>query len=204
MSKRKKKTNTEFRKETIPNITNQRIFAAITDWILGGIICSLPAVLFFCMISKSNQYLTSFYNFQAIGVSKLTTVIILIISILLTFGYYVVIPLKIYPGQTLGKHFFHLKIVHLNGTPLTFKDYFLREVIILNLIEGSATYTSNYFRVLITTLSNINVDGYFSIFWNIATLASIFLLFWKPRHLAIHDYLTHSTVVSVGKELQNA
>jgi uncharacterized RDD family membrane protein YckC len=177
------------------NISINRTLALAFDWVLGGIICSLPEVLVFCMNSNNDQYLTNFYNLLTIGCSKDNIIFLLIISIILTFGYYVVIPWKIFPGQTLGKHLMHLKIVYLNGKKLRLKDYIIREFLILNLIEGCATYTSNYFRVLITICSGINVDNYFGIIWNILTFISILMLLINSRHLCIHDYLTCSTVI---------
>ncbi|MBP2058219.1 putative RDD family membrane protein YckC [Lactobacillus colini] len=177
--------------------SSKRIVAAVIDWFTAGIICSLPLVLAFAFFNKKAVALVSFYQIESSGIGKAAVIVLLMISLVLTFVYYVIIPYRVFPGQTLGKHIMNLKIVHLNGSSLNLKYYFIRNFLILNLIEGAATFTSNYFRVLTSTISRNYIDNYVAFFWNILTLLSIVLVFMTSKHLSIHDYISKSTVVSL-------
>lgn len=109
------------------DISNKRVFASIIDWVLSGVICGIPGVIVFCILTQGTKALTNLYSLKSMGLNKWGFLTILILSILLTFIYYVFIPLRVYPGQTLGKHICHLKIVHLDGKKLSLNDYILRE-----------------------------------------------------------------------------
>lgn len=174
-----------------------RVYASVIDWLVGGIVSGLPGVLAYAIMTGTSKPLKNLYAFEAAGYSSLTTMIIAMVCLLFGIAYYVLVPWLIFPGQTLGKHWMHLQIVHPDGSPMRLRDYLVRQVIGLIILEGAATATATYLRVMITTGTRFYVDGYFSVFWNVVTLISMGLVFGTKKHLAIHDYLAHTAVVDV-------
>ncbi|WP_407892713.1 RDD family protein [Lacticaseibacillus sp. N501-2] len=176
-----------------------RVYASVIDWLVGGIVSGLPGVVAYAIMTGTSKPLKNLYAFEAAGFSAGTTMIIAILCLLFGLAYYVVVPWVIFPGQTLGKHWLHLQIVHPDGAPMRLRDYLIRQVVGLILLEGVATATATYVRVMITTATRFYVDGYFSVFWNVVTLISMVLVFGTKKHLAIHDYLAHTAVVKLPK-----
>lgn len=184
--------------------SSKRILATMIDWLIGGIICNLPAVLAYAYLDKKSS-LTNLYQLEAIGYSRSDILLILFLCIILTFFYFVIIPWKFFPGQTIGKRIMKLKILKQDGKRLTFIDYVTREFVFLNLIEGSAVSTSNFFRVFLTTTTKIYLDDILNIIWFIMTFISATLLFVRNDHLCLHDRFTKSIVVrTTKKDIKNA
>ncbi|WP_125702245.1 RDD family protein [Lacticaseibacillus daqingensis] len=173
-----------------------RVYATGIDWLVGGVVSGLPGVVAYAVLTGTDKPMKTLYAFREAGFSAGTTMLIAALCLLFGLGYYVIVPWLVFPGQTLGKRFMHLRMVKQDGQPMHLQDYLLRQVVGLVLIEGAATATATYVRVMITAGSGFYVDGYFSIFWNIVTLFSMFLVFGTKRHLALHDYLAKTQVVA--------
>jgi uncharacterized RDD family membrane protein YckC len=179
----------------VPEVGKNRALAALVDWIVGGIFSGLPAVTAYALLSGSGEPLKDLYVFEAMGYSTWTTLLIAALCLVFAFFYYVIVPWKLYPGQTLGKRWLHLKIVNLDGTPLSLSDLVVRNFIILFFVEGTAVAASNYLRVILTTITRVYLDSYIGIAWSVLTIISMALLFGTKKHLALHDLLCHTTVI---------
>lgn len=191
-----KKFETKSQDTIETNVDSKRILSNVIDWFLGGIISGLPGVVCFAWLTGSGELLTSMYQFESAGFSRYITLIVSLSCLLFGFCYYVIVPWKVWPGQTVGKRLAHLKIIRYDQKSITFGTYFIRQFIILMFVEGAGTATSTYIKILLTTSLRFYVDGYLAAIWNVMTLVSIGLLFWSRRHLAIHDYVCKTTVVS--------
>lgn len=183
----------EHRRIPVANMT--RVYAATFDWLIGGIVSGFPGVILYSTLTDSNRPLKNLYMFEASGFNSSFTIFVACLCLLFGFGYYVFIPWRVFPGQTLGKRVFHLKIIKQNDQQMVFNDYVLRQFVFLIGIEGIATATSTYLRVIVTTAVRFYVDPYFNIFWSIMTLISMFLVFGTHRHLALHDHAVKTMVV---------
>lgn len=106
-----KKKNVNSKKiEITPNYDKKRIFAVVIDWLLGGTLSGLPAVITFAQLTGSSKPVKDLYIFEALGYGKVWTIGVAISCLLIGFIYYVIIPWKVWPGQTLGKKLTNLKI----------------------------------------------------------------------------------------------
>lgn len=175
---------------------SKRVISFGIDWILGGTFAGIPAVLAYAALTESNKPLTSMYQFEALGISKEIVIELLTICVLFGFFYYVIIPWKIFPGQTIGKRIAHLKIVSQTSKKMTFNRYFIRQFIFMILIEGIATPVSMYLKVIVSTSTRYYFDSYIGILWNIITIISFLMLFWGNKHLSLHDHVAQTMVIS--------
>lgn len=180
----------------VPELGNRRIISFGIDWILGGVFAGIPAVTSYAILTGKSSPLTSMYQFEAAEVDRLTTVAILFLCLLFGFFYYVIVPWKLMPGQTVGKKLMHLRIVSSDAENISFKRYFVRQFIFLIGIEGIATPVSTYLRVIITTITRTYVDSYIGIIWDLITIGSVFMMFWGSKHLSLHDRMTKTTVIA--------
>ena len=125
-----------------PNYGNTRVISGILDWLLGGGVSGLPAIIAWTMIFGKSKPLTNLYMFEVSGFGRMTTIWVDLLCLLFGVFYYVIVPWYIWPGQTLGKRMMHLKIVRLNSKPLTFNLLVIREFIFLIFVEGIASTMS--------------------------------------------------------------
>lgn len=180
------------------NIASKRLMAWGLDWVLGGILSSIPAVVAYSLVTKRGTLFTSLYDFKAMGSSTTFVTLIGLICLVIGILYYMIVPWKIYPGQTLGKKIVHIKIEKVNGQKMTFSDYFIRQVIFLFFIEGSVTILSRYIVQLMTLSSNFYIDSYLAIFWFALTTFSAMLALGTASNLSIHDRVM-KTVITVSQ-----
>lgn len=48
-----------------------RVFAYVLDWVIGGILCGLPAVAIYSMVTKRDDMFSDLYVFAALGFPKM-------------------------------------------------------------------------------------------------------------------------------------
>lgn len=44
-----------------------RVFAYVLDWVIGGVLCGLPAVAIYSMVTKRDDMFSDLYVFAALG-----------------------------------------------------------------------------------------------------------------------------------------
>lgn len=180
-----------------PNTINMmnRIYAYIIDWIIGGILSSFPGVFLYAAITKQTDMYTDIYVFKALGYSSMWSYLACFLGIVGFLFYYVWIPYKMYPGQTLGKKLMKLKIITVDGKQLTFQQLLIRQFVGLCLIEGSATIMTRYIRQMITLATSFYFDGPLLVVGFVITVVSISLALFTPSKRSVHDYLSCTLVV---------
>ncbi|GAB2027607.1 RDD family protein [Lactovum odontotermitis] len=173
-----------------------RAFAWILDWIVGSILISLPAIIVFAIVDGKGTVFSNLYVFEAMGESSWYAILVGLACLLSGFVYYVIVPWKILPGQTLAKKWLHLKIIKIDGGQPQLKDYLLRQFVFLFLIEGIATGAGSYILPIITTISRYYIDSYVMIVWTILTITTIMFVLVNKKHRALHDFAAKTIVIS--------
>ncbi len=108
----------------ITSATN-RLIAALFDFFIVvaiSLIALIPAIIsFLSYINDPEQVM----NTAALFISSFTSGALIVVVLVL---YLIVLPVFI-GGQTLGKRFFHIRIVKTNGKQLDFRAMFTREMV---------------------------------------------------------------------------
>lgn len=177
-----------------------RFIAYVIDWALGGIIAGFPAVLIFAAVTKSSDMFSDLYVFPALGFPVYWSYIAGLLCILVAIIYYVYIPYKKYPGQTLGKKWMKIKIMRLDGEDLDLKTLIIRQVFGLILIEGVAVVVANYLRQMLTLATGVYVEYYLLAIGSVITVISCIFVFNTPSARAIHDYMAKTRVALETEE----
>lgn len=129
--------------------TLKRLGAYIVDWVVGGIFTGLPAVLLYSGLTKKQDMFGGLYVFESLGYARGWAFLAGALCILFALFYFVYVPWRIWPGQTLGKHIAGYRIEKTDGTAVDLLTLLKRQVIGGFLLEGAAFVASNYIRQLV-------------------------------------------------------
>lgn len=155
-------------KKDIPNDIGwiRRILSYAFDWYIGGMIASLPVIVIYMMLHQDATYIP-----QNLSIFHAPYNIIAgSLSFIVASGYYVLVPMFVFKGQTLGKKIFHLKIIANNYDEVTNKQLFIRQFIMILLVEGSVFTSSNMLHQLLQVVTGLNIPKYYAYFGIFMTL----------------------------------
>lgn len=174
---------------------NKRFGAYVIDWALGGIFLGLPAVFTYGAITGKSDMFSDLYVFPSLGYGTFWSYFAGILSILFALFYYVYIPWKIYPGQTIGKKWLKLKIVNLDGSNVSLKGLLMRYVVGMFIFESGSIVVCGYIRQMITLMTGVYVETIWQWIGTILFILSSMLAAGTKSHRAFHDYIGKTKVV---------
>lgn len=178
------------------NVNNfSRIVAYIIDWYVATMVSSIPIVI-----------ITSIVNHTTVITQELNKlplmwgVITGILAIIFYLGYYFVLELKVYKGQTFGKRIMKLKVVKDDGNDVDFKSILLREGLGVMIIEGYLANSSSYLRQIIQLFTDVNIMDISVYLFGIISAISILMGVASPSRKMIHDHIAKTYIISTKEE----
>lgn len=178
----------------------RRFSAYLIDWFVGTFFAAFPVVML---------------NGIALNMSDMTDDLLVIpspynyiggaLAIAFSFIYFVIIPLKVWKGETVGKHMMNLKIVKTSGGEVDLKALVLRQMVGMVLVEGVLFTSSNYLReMLALATGEIKVMQYLYYVGIGVTIISIILVIFTYKNQAIHDRIGKTKVImNINKAVPN-
>lgn len=179
----------------LPAPPASRMYAYIIDWALGGVISGFPGVFLYAAITRRSDMFTDLYTFEALGYPWAVGMLAGLLCVIAALIYFVYIPVKVWPGQTVGKRVSHVRVVRMNGEPVGFGRMFVRIALIGFLLEGSGFVVSRYIREMAVLTTRIDVNYYWEIAAVVITLVSGLLAMFHPSRRALHDFVAGTQVV---------
>lgn len=170
----------------------KRFVAYMVDWYLGSIFTSLPMVMIYMKATNTQDLNTNLFQYP-----KQYALMAGALGLLFGFFYYLIVPLLIWKGQTLGKHWCHFKIVKKNCQDVSFKQLFLRQIIGIFLVEGALIFPSNLFHQILSFICNVNLITPLNYVGIAISIISGLLVLIRKDHRAIHDLIASTKVISV-------
>jgi uncharacterized RDD family membrane protein YckC len=170
----------------------KRFLAYMVDWYLGSIFTSLPMVMIYMKVTNTQDLNTNLFQYP-----KQYALLAGGTGLLFGLFYYMIVPLSIWKGQTLGKRWCHFKIIKMEGDNVRFKELFLRQVIGIFLVEGAMIFPSNLFHQILSLISNVNLITPLNYLGIAVSILSGLLVLFRKDHKAIHDLIAFTRVISV-------
>lgn len=172
-----------------------RLYAYVIDWAVGGIVSGLPAVLLYAAVTRRTDMFSNLYVFEALGYPWALGIGAGVLCVLAAACYFVVVPLAVWPGQTLGKRIAHVQVARMDGMRPAAGVLVVRQVLIGFLLEGSGFVVARYIREIAVLITRFDVNYYWEIAGMVVTLLSGLLALAHPARRALHDYLAGTRVV---------
>ena len=171
----------------------RRFISYMIDWYIGGILTSLPLILTYTAMNSGNIGIIK----QNINIFEYPlNIIIGILSFMVAIFYYVYVPMFISNGQTLGKKIMKLRIVSNDYTQVSKRQIFIRQFVIILLLEGSLYTSSNMLHQVLNEVTGANiVSVYNTIGIAITGISALLVIMLKSRR-ALHDVITNTRVIT--------
>ena len=157
----------------------RRFISYMMDWYIGGMLTSLPIILTYTAMNSSNIGTIE----QNINIFEYPlNIIIGLASFMVAALYYVYVPMFINNGQTLGKKIMKLRIVSNDYSEASKKQIFIRQFVIILLLEGSLYTSSNMLHQVLNEVTGANIVSiYNTIGIAITALSALLVVIFKSR-----------------------
>ncbi|MCD2502106.1 RDD family protein [Clostridium sp. NSJ-145] len=171
----------------------RRFISYMIDWYIGGILTSLPIILTYTAMNNGNIGIIE----QNINIFEYPlNIIIGLASFMVAALYYVYVPMFINNGQTLGKKIMKLRIVNNDYTQASKKQLFIRQFVIILLLEGSLYTSSNMLHQVINEVTGANIVSIYNTIGIVITVFSALLVIMFKSRRALHDIIINTRVVT--------
>lgn len=171
----------------------RRFISYMIDWYIGGILTSLPLILTYTAMNSGNIGIIK----QNINIFEYPlNIIIGILSFMVAIFYYVYVPMFISNGQTLGKKIMKLRIVSNDYTQVSKRQIFIRQFVIILLLEGSLYTSSNMLHQVLNEVTGANVVSVYNTIGIAITGISALLVIMLKSRRALHDVITNTRVIT--------
>lgn len=168
----------------------RRLVALVIDWYLTSVFSAIPITFF---LRETDCLQTSMFDFSTYNYS--TSLFLVFFNIIVFIIYYMIIPMYIWKGQTLGKKVCKIKVVKDNLEDVNFVSLLKRELIGQTIIEGGIVNSASSLRQL------LSIFGYASflkcvqyIAYGLTVLSIVYACF-HPLMQCFHDKLAHTIVI---------
>lgn len=171
----------------------RRFISYMIDWYIGGILTSLPIILTYTAMNNGNIGIIE----QNINIFEYPlNIIIGLASFMVAALYYVYVPMFINNGQTLGKKIMKLRIVNNDYTQASKKQLFIRQFVIILLLEGSLYTSSNMLHQVINEVTGANIVSIYNTIGIVITVFSALLVIMFKSRRALHDIIINTRVIT--------
>lgn len=170
----------------------QRLVGFVIDYLLCGLLSFLPVMLPYFLMT-GGEALADVSSYVPIGVGLPLVALFVLLGVALSWCYYVLVPLRVWPGQTPGKRIVGTEVVMADGGPAGLGALTVRWLAMLFLETLSMTATSFLMQLMALLLGDAAVNA-----WRIPGLAGNFvslLLVWRGKaHRPLHDLVAGTWV----------
>lgn len=187
------KEKLESLKSDIENENNylRRWIAYGIDWYIGGVVASLPIIILYMMHNDNVTYIVQQLSIFTYPLNIIAGSLSFLVAVL----YYVVVPACIWQGQTLWKKITHTKIISNNYQEVTAKQIWIRQGVMILLVQGSVFAASHMLHEVLEILTGYNISTIYAYIGLTITTFSVLLVFLLPSKRALHDIVANTRIV---------
>lgn len=171
-----------------------RVLAFITDFICGAVATVVVIALPYYFMT-GGQTVSTLSDYLEAGVSMPVVALLVLVALFLSWCYYVFIPMRVWPGQTLGKHLGGLEMVMMDGSAATIDTLTARWFTML-VAETPFMAVTSYVMQLVGLLAGNTVLSAWQIVGIAGSLISLVMMIRSKDHRALHDRVAGTWVYS--------
>lgn len=174
----------------------KRFTAYLIDWFLGALFMMLPICLLWLFQTQDMEAMSNIDLWLVRSeISQPMAYVAGLLGIVFALFYYVYVPWKIYPGQTVGKRALGFEIVKKDGSDINIKTLLIRQIIGIIILEGTFYNVSGIWHTLVTMATGLNFTGILMYQGLIVSIFSAALCMLFKSHRLLHDYIAKTKVV---------
>lgn len=171
-----------------------RVLAFITDFICGAVATVAVIALPYYFIT-SGETISTLSDYLKVGVSTPVVALLVLVALFLSWCYYVLIPTRVWPGQTLGKHLGGLEIVMTDGSAATI-DTLTARWLTMFIAETPFMAVTSYVMQFVGMVAGNTVLSAWQIVGLAGSLISLVMMIRSKDHRALHDRVAGTWVYS--------
>lgn len=180
---------------------SKRFTAYLIDWFLGALVMMFPMCLIWMFYTHDMENMAPLDIWMIRDTLSIQMAILAgCISVIFSILYYVFVPYKVYPGQTIGKRVMGLKIVTKEDQDVTLRTLIIRQVLGFMIVEGTFYNVTTLMRNLLSMIIGLNLTGILMYQELIVSVISVAVCMFSNSHRMIHDRLANTKVVLYGGE----
>lgn len=172
-----------------------RAVAYLIDWYIASMIAGIPITL----IATSLKHTTTITQ----DLSKIPVpwgAIAGVLAIVCYLGYYLIVELKVYKGQSFGKRIMKLKEVKEDGSDVDFVTILKREAIGVMIVEGYIANSSSYLRQIIQLYVPFHIMDMAVYIFGIISAISILMGLASASRKMLHDRIAKTRIICVKND----
>ena len=169
--------------------------AYLIDWYVATMFAGIPIVLIGSIVNHTTSVSQDLSKIPAPY-----NILVALLAIVFYLGYFVILELYVYKGQTFGKRIMKLKVVKDDGNDVDFKSILLREGLGVMIIEGYLANSSSYLRQIIQLFTDVNIMDISVYLFGIISAISILMGVASPSRKMIHDHIAKTHIISTKEE----
>lgn len=159
----------------------KRIMAYGIDLYLGALCGTLPiSIITYTILGEMTQ--------NIFLLEKWLGIVALLFSLSALFIYYILIPLKVFKGQTLGKKMMHIEIQYQHYHSLILRQF------LMMIFFTSLTKVITQLMILISGIALFEIMNDITMF---ISIVSIMMLLFSKQHLTLHDRIAKTNLQKI-------
>ena len=166
--------------------------AYLIDWYVATMFAGIPIVLIGSIVNHTTSVSQDLSKIPAPY-----NILVALLAIVFYLGYFVILELYVYKGQTFGKRIMKLKVVKNDESDVDFKTILMREGLGI-IVEGYIANSSSYLRQLIQIVTGIPIMDMAVYVFGIISAVSILMGMASPSRKMIHDRIANTHIMSVA------
>lgn len=180
--------------EQIKGSPVKRRFAAFAiDYLLCGFVAMIPSIAAYSLLVGGTMTDLSGFIDAGYGVGLVT--LLVLVSLAISFCYHVIVPCRVWPGQTVGKRQMGLEVVMMDGSAASLATMAIRWAI-MTFVETLMTVCASFLIQLVTIVCGPTVSSAYTAVGMLVSLYALSRVLWGKLHRPPHDVIAGTWVYS--------
>ena len=169
----------------------RRFAAFVIDYLLCGFVAMIPSIVAYSLLVGGTMTDLSGFVDAGYGVGLVT--VLALLSLAVSFCYHVIVPWRVWPGQTVGKRQNGLEVVMMDGSTASLATLAIRWAT-MTFVETLMTVCASFVIQLVNIVCGPTVGTAYTVFGMVVSLFALSRVLWGKLRRPPHDVLAGTWV----------